>query len=71
MVGGFGWEWFIKEFYQMSSIDLKAYKRPQMERRINSFMRSVEVSDYAGLIKLCEHNPRFTSFRRAFDHKCI
>lgn len=45
-----GWEWFIAKFESLSKIDLNAYKRPQMERRINSFMRSVNVSTYHDFI---------------------
>ena len=44
------WEWFVKKFELISKIDLNAYKRPQMERRINSFMRSVNSPDYISFI---------------------
>lgn len=46
-----GWEWFIKRFEVLSKIDLMAYKRPQMERRINSFMRSAGCADYESFIE--------------------
>ncbi len=46
-----GWEWFVKRFEHLSKVDLTSYKRPQMERRINSFMRSVECSDYGLFIE--------------------
>lgn len=45
------WEWFIDVFRSMSKIDLGAYKRPQMERRINSFMRTAGASDYNAFVK--------------------
>jgi chemotaxis protein methyltransferase CheR len=44
------WEWFVAQFEVLSKIDLDAYKRPQMERRINSFMRSVDVSTYVDFV---------------------
>lgn len=69
LVEGLGWEWFTKKVFQKSGIDLKAYKRPQMERRINSFMRTVGASDYADLIKLCEGNPEV--YRRFVEHLTI
>jgi chemotaxis protein methyltransferase CheR len=40
------WEWFIDRFKTLSKIDLTLYKRPQMERRINSFMRTNGYPDY-------------------------
>lgn len=40
----------------MSHIDLTAYKRPQMERRINSFMRSVNAPDYNRFIDMLAAN---------------
>jgi chemotaxis protein methyltransferase CheR len=48
----FDWEWFIKKFKIISRIDLSAYKRPQMERRINSFMRTSGCTDYKEFIAL-------------------
>lgn len=48
------WEWFVGKFETISLIDLSAYKRPQMERRINSFMRTVECPDYKSFISLLE-----------------
>ncbi len=44
------WEWFVTNFEQISKIDLTFYKRPQMERRISSFMRSLEINDYEEFI---------------------
>ena len=64
-----GWEWFVKKFFQKSGIDLQYYKRPQMERRINSFMRTAGVANYADLIKLCEDNPEVR--RRFIEHLTI
>lgn len=45
-----GWEWFITKFESLSKIDLNAYKRPQMERRINSFMKSANIANYSDFI---------------------
>ncbi|MGE5544719.1 MAG: CheR family methyltransferase [Bacillota bacterium] len=66
---GLGWEWFVRKVVQKSGIDLRAYKRPQMERRINSFMRTVGADSYADLIKLCEDNPEV--YRRFVEHLTI
>jgi len=63
------WEWFIKKFEALSKIDLKAYKRPQMERRINSFMRSVNAPDYKSFVDLL--NSDKTIYRRFLDHITI
>ena len=66
---GLEWEWFTKKILQKNGIDLRAYKRPQMERRINSFMRTVGANDYAEFIKLCEVNPEV--YRRFVEHLTI
>lgn len=48
----YDWEWFVHKFEAISRIDLSAYKRPQMERRINSFMRTAECADYKSFVSL-------------------
>jgi chemotaxis protein methyltransferase CheR len=68
-VEGLGWEWFVKKVLSKTGIDLGAYKRPQMERRINSFIRTVGASDYAGLISMCDDNPEVN--RRFVEHLTI
>lgn len=66
---GLGWEWFIKKVVRKNGIDLQAYKRPQMERRINSFMRTVGARSYADLITLCEEDQEVN--RRFVEHLTI
>ncbi len=63
------WEWFIKNFELLSHIDLTAYKRPQMERRINSFMRSASVPDYKEFISLLKTDANL--YRKFLDHITI
>jgi chemotaxis protein methyltransferase CheR len=63
------WEWFIKKFEGMSKIDLNAYKRPQMERRINSFMRSVNSGDYANFISILSSDRGI--YRKFIEHLTI
>jgi len=63
------WEWFIQRFEQISRIDLTAYKRPQMERRINSFMRSAGANDYKTFVDLLSHDPR--TYRKFLEHITI
>lgn len=63
------WEWFIRQFEILSKIDLQSYKRPQMERRINSFMRTVNVSDYKSFVNLITNDK--TVYRRFLDHITI
>jgi chemotaxis protein methyltransferase CheR len=63
------YEVFIERIYRKTGIDLSGYKRPQMERRINSLMRSVHIenyNDYLGLLdKDAEH------LRKFIDHLTI
>ncbi|HWP98495.1 MAG TPA: protein-glutamate O-methyltransferase CheR [Syntrophomonadaceae bacterium] len=63
------WGGFIKQFQVLSGIDLLAYKRPQMERRINSFMRSVNSPNYAAFIELLKNDREV--LRRFLDHLTI
>ncbi|MBO8159500.1 protein-glutamate O-methyltransferase CheR [Thermosyntropha sp.] len=63
------WEWFIERFEKISRIDLKAYKRPQMERRINSFMRSVNAANYQEFVNLLTRDKDV--YRKFLDHITI
>jgi chemotaxis protein methyltransferase CheR len=63
------WDWFVKRFEGLSRIDLTAYKRPQMERRINSFMRTVNVPDYRSFVDLLGNDK--VVYRRFLDHITI
>lgn len=63
------WEWFVSKFENLSKIDLHAYKRPQMERRINSFMRSVGTENYADFINLLTKDHDI--YRKFLDHITI
>ena len=48
---------FINKLYKRKGLDLAGYKRPQMERRINSLMRMVNVVDYNEYLDLIDKNP--------------
>lgn len=63
------WDWFVRKFEALSKIDLQAYKRPQMERRINSFMRTINVSDYKGFVDLITTDKAV--YRKFLDHITI
>lgn len=65
----YDWEWFIRQFEGMSKIDLTAYKRPQMERRINSFMRSSHAADYKEFIALIQKDK--VLYRKFIEHLTI
>ena len=59
----------MRQFEQMSKIDLTAYKRPQMERRINSFMRSAGTEDYRQFITLLSSDKNV--YRKFIEHLTI
>jgi chemotaxis protein methyltransferase CheR len=63
------WDIFISRFEALSKIDLKSYKRPQMERRINSFMRSVNADNYSSFINILKTNREI--YRKFLDHITI
>ncbi len=65
----YGWEWFISKFEGLSKIDLTAYKRPQMERRINSFMRSANAVDYKEFIDLLNRDQKV--YKKFLEHITI
>ncbi|HWI54866.1 MAG TPA: protein-glutamate O-methyltransferase CheR [Desulfobacteria bacterium] len=46
------YETFLQDLQRRKGLDLTGYKRPQMERRINSLMRSLQVSDYNAYLDL-------------------
>ncbi len=63
------WDIFISRFEALSKIDLKSYKRPQMERRINSFMRNANADNYNSFINLLKTNREI--YRKFLDHITI
>ena len=63
------WEWFIKRFEHLSEIDLNAYKRPQMERRINSFMNSNGSKNYADFVPRIESDKEL--YHKFLEHITI
>lgn len=69
MENAFDWDWFIKRFEVISKIDLTAYKRPQMERRINSFMRSVGSNDFKQFVDTLGADKDI--YRRFIEHLTI
>jgi len=46
------YETFLQDLRIRKGLDLTGYKRPQMERRINSLMRSLKVADYIAYLEL-------------------
>ncbi|MDD4802394.1 MAG: hypothetical protein PHF24_05565 [Syntrophomonas sp.] len=65
----YDWEWFVKNFESISKINLSAYKRPQMERRINSFLRLVNAGDYYNFIALLRDDKAI--YNRFIEHLTI
>jgi len=64
-----GYEEFIDRVYRKTGINLKAYKRPQMERRINTLMRSIGVEDYVEYLRVLDHDQ--VHCRKFIDHLTI
>ncbi len=48
------YETFLQDLRRKKGLDLSGYKRPQMERRINSLMRSLKITDYSAYLDLLE-----------------
>ncbi|NPV92245.1 MAG: protein-glutamate O-methyltransferase CheR [Firmicutes bacterium] len=61
--------WLIRKVKQITGIDLESYKRPQMERRINSFINVRGMRTYEECVRELTENE---DFRRKFiDHLTI
>lgn len=61
--------WFVGKFRELTGIDLSAYKRAQMERRINNFMQTQGVYSYEQFVRVLAEN---SSLREKFiDHLTI
>lgn len=48
------YETFLEDLRRRKGLDLTGYKRPQMERRINSLMRSLKIANYHDYLDLME-----------------
>lgn len=48
------YETFLQDLRRRKSLDLTGYKRPQMERRINSLMRGLKIEDYNQYLDLLQ-----------------
>jgi chemotaxis protein methyltransferase CheR len=48
------YEVFLQDLRKRRGVDLSGYKRPQMERRINSLMRSLKVDDYRAYLDILD-----------------
>ncbi len=48
------YEFFLQNLQRRKGLDLTGYKRPQMERRINSLMRSLQICDYNAYLDLMD-----------------
>jgi len=63
------YEIFLDNLHKYLHLDLKGYKRPQMERRINSLMRTLQIENYDSFIRRMQEDQRI--FNRFLDHLTI
>ena len=63
------YEKFISDLKRVFELDLTGYKRPQMERRINSLMRVLRIEGYDSFID--EMKKEQSIFNRFLDHLTI
>ena len=59
------YEMFLQGLRRKKGLDLTGYKRPQMERRINSLMRSLKIPDYSAYLSVLEKE--IVQWRRFLD----
>jgi len=60
---------FISDLNKQLDVDLNGYKRPQMERRINALMRTLNIKDYDTFISRMKQDRDL--FERFIDHLTI
>ncbi|PKM86643.1 MAG: chemotaxis protein CheR [Firmicutes bacterium HGW-Firmicutes-12] len=60
---------FIFDLKKRLDIDLTGYKRPQMERRINSLMRTLSIKDYDSFVSSMKQDGKL--LERFIDHLTI
>lgn len=63
------YEKFLEDLKKKFDLDLSGYKRPQMERRINTLMRTLGTTHYDGFIQLMHSDRKI--FERFIDHLTI
>jgi chemotaxis protein methyltransferase CheR len=63
------YEVFLKNLHNVLDLDLTGYKRPQMERRINSLMRTLQIESYDIFIQKMKQDQSI--FNRFLDHLTI
>lgn len=63
------YEKFMEDLKKKFDLDLSGYKRPQMERRINTLMRTLGAHNYDGFIQLMLGDRKV--FERFIDHLTI
>ncbi len=63
------YEKFISDLKRVFDLDLTGYKRPQMERRINSLMRVLSIPDYENFVIKMKAEQQI--FNRFLDHLTI
>ncbi|MHB0885196.1 MAG: CheR family methyltransferase [Bacillota bacterium] len=52
------YEYFCRQVEALTGVRLSLYKRPQMERRLKSFMGRVGVDGFVSLVRWLEHDAR-------------
>jgi len=63
------YEKFQMDLKRKFDLDLTGYKRPQMERRINTLMRTLSIPDYDAFIQAMHSDRKL--FERFIDHLTI
>ena len=48
----YDYEWFKKQIYTITTIDLSSYKEKQMKRRIDTLIAKYEVTGYENFVAL-------------------
>ncbi|KAB2952270.1 protein-glutamate O-methyltransferase CheR [Heliorestis acidaminivorans] len=69
MAIGDDYEIFIKKVHTKSGLDLSNYKRPQMERRIRTLMRSQGASDLVSYFSIIDRDSN--QYQKFIDHLTI
>ena len=63
------YEKFLFDLKRKFDLDLTGYKRPQMERRINTLMRTLDIPDYDAFVLAMSNDKKLLD--RFIDHLTI
>lgn len=67
----YDYEYFKKEIYSLTTIDLNAYKEKQMKRRIDTLIAKHKIVGYDKYVQALKTDRELSRNCRVYYHQCI